>query len=202
MIGHGMFAAMLACWLCLGCQERASRGPADSGSAGAQASGAGKLAPQPDTAADMSAADSIVLERGGCAPLGGCPAYRLRITRAGAVLIQARTLGVPGRVDTATHTATVSASSVRDLWEYAAFIGFGQLPDTIQNVPAYCAEAFDDGRSITTSVFVGTWSKRVADYDGCVWGPAGLRDFQTRIDSVTRSSRWLRSISARPPNER
>ena|GEM_PF-2455278 len=134
---------------------------------------------------DVRSADSIVLERTAC--YGTCPAYRLRLTRQGSVAFLSRNFG-----DTLhTGAATIPESDVEQLSSFAYMMAFAELPDTIANVPAYCARRWTDHPTVIMTVLVGERSKRVVDYQGCWWAPAALRRLEDLVDSTAHSSRWV-----------
>jgi hypothetical protein len=136
---------------------------------------------------DPGAVDSVVLERTLC--FGVCPAYRLTITRVGAVRFESRNPGDSGR----TASATISVSDFATL----TVLGLGstdlaELPDRIADEPKYCRHWATDHPTVVVTVFAGTQTRRVEDYQGCMWAPASLREFENRIDSTAHSSRWVR----------
>lgn len=134
--------------------------------------------------------DSIVLERTQC--FGTCPAYRLSITRAGAVHFQSRNPGDSARV----ATGSAAPGGFQALVERAASIGFDSLPDRIEG-SRYCPDAATDHPSAGVEIFRGAAVKRVADYLGCREGLESLRRFENAIDSVAGSQRWVQPASRR-----
>ena len=146
-------------------------------------------APYPET----FVADSVVLERTPC--FGSCPAYRLRVSRSGAVHFRSRNFDDTTR----TATAIIDSACVSELWHRFQWVNFSALPDTIASVPAYCENAFTDAQRVTVRLFAGTRTKHVVDYQGCVWAPAGLRELEERFDQIAGSSRWVRPNSMLPP---
>lgn len=138
------------------------------------------------TVVPLRSADSIVLERTAC--FGTCPAYRLRLTRQGAVAFHSRNFGDSLR----TGVATIPETDAEQLFGFARMMAFETLPDTIANVPAYCRRPWTDHPTVTTTIFAGAHFKRVVDYQGCWWAPAALRRLEALIDSTTHSSRWVR----------
>jgi hypothetical protein len=181
----GRFVASF--WLvlvALGCwspQPAATRKAADT-----QVVPSGQPVAGVSTNLDLQSADSIVLERTAC--FGTCPAYRLRLTRRGAVAFRSRNFGDTLR----TGVASIPESDVEQLFGFARMMAYGALPDTIANVPAYCGHRWTDHPTVTTTIFVGAGFKRVVDYQGCWWAPAALRRLEDLIDSTTHSSRWVR----------
>jgi hypothetical protein len=146
-----------------------------------------------------SAPDSIVLERSMC--YGTCPAYRLRLSDAGVIQFESRNPGDEGR----TATDTVLAATLPSLVARARSIGFFELPGDIASDSVLCHNRATDHPTAIVTVFTSSESKRVEDYHGCfetvehdVLSPiARLRSFENEIDSVLRSSRWVRPASRR-----
>jgi hypothetical protein len=149
--------------------------------------------------ASPAIADSIVLERSMC--FGTCPAYRLRLSDAGEVRFESRNPGDDGR----TASDTVSATTLPSVVSRARAIGFFDLPLKIVGDSVLCRIAATDHPTVVVTVFSRDGVKRVEDYQGCfgttehevVPQLAGLRTLETEIDSVLRSSRWVRPASRR-----
>ena len=139
-----------------------------------------------------SAPDSIVLERGPC--FGSCPTYRLSLARSGAVHFVSSSRGDVGREE----RGSITPAQFLALAAEAERIGFDQLPDNIRE-SRYCERMATDLPSADVSIFRGAAVKTVRDYLGCFDGPPGLRRFESAIDSVAGSSRWVRpSAIGRP----
>jgi len=131
--------------------------------------------------------DSVVLERTLC--FGVCPAYRLSLTRAGGIHFESRNPGDSGRTASATIPTT----------DFHAFVVLGlassdffALPDSIAADPKYCEHATTDHPTVIVTLYAGTRVKRVEDYQGCMWAPVALREFEDHIDRTAQSSRWVR----------
>jgi hypothetical protein len=146
-----------------------------------------------------SSADSIVLERSMC--YGTCPAYRLRLSAAGVIRFESRNPVEQGRVAVDTMTSTTLPSLI----SRARSIGFLELPPEIRGDSVLCHNWATDHATVVVTVFTSGETKRVEDYHGCfetvehrVLPPiARLRSFELEIDSVLRSSRWVRPASRR-----
>jgi hypothetical protein len=146
-----------------------------------------------------SAADSIVLERSMC--FGTCPAYRLRLSDAGVIHFESRNPGEEGR----TATDTVPAATLPSLVSRARSIGFFELPREIAADSVLCHNRATDHPTVVVTIFTNGETKRVEDYHGCyetveheILTPiARLRSFEVEIDSVLRSSRWVRPANRR-----
>jgi Domain of unknown function (DUF6438)/Protein of unknown function (DUF3221) len=146
-----------------------------------------------------SAADSIVLERSMC--YGTCPAYRLRLSRGGEIRFESRNPGDEGR----SVADTVTAMTLPSLVSRARSIGFFELPREIAADSVLCKSRWTDYETVVVSIFARDGRWRVQDYSGCfdtvdraVLPPiARLRSFEDEIDSVLRSSRWVRPVSRR-----
>lgn len=146
--------------------------------------------------------DSIVLERSAC--LGTCPAYRLSIASNG--LVRFRSRPTPQlRTPTSrrkTETDSIPSTAFSYLAGEAARIGFTTFPGFIQADSILCASLATDFPSAEVSVFAADRAVTVSDYLGCSasrrWGYARLRlrqlrAFESIIDSVAGSRRWIRS---------
>jgi len=150
--------------------------------------------PAPADAPPAGTIDSVVLERTRC--FGTCPAYRLRVSRAGEVVFLSR---YPGDPSTAVDTVEqwVADSIARD----ASRLGFFTLPDSVTPGKLLCAEMATDLPTITIGVF-GSRAKQVIYYLGCVRPRdsvlaeklRSLPDLAARIDTLTRAERWIRPI--------
>ena len=148
--------------------------------------------PEPASAAPTGTADSVVLERTRC--FGTCPAYRLRVSRTGEVVFLSRYPGDP-RTVVDTVEKWVADSIARD----ASRLGFFTLPDSVTPGTLLCTEVVTDVPTITVGVF-GSRTKQVSYYLGCVRPKdsvlaQSLRNvplLAARIDTLTRSSRWIR----------
>jgi uncharacterized protein DUF6438 len=140
------------------------------------------LAPQ-----EVESADSLVLERTGC--FGTCPAYRLRITRSGAVHFRSREFSDTGFI----RTASIPSDSAQALLTYARLMRFTDLPARIEDSKAYCPSRWTDHPTAIITIYGAGWSKQVVDYYGCWWAPEALRRFEEQLDKTARVSQWLRT---------
>lgn len=155
----------------------------------------------PATTAAMRAesADSIVLERTRC--FGACPAYRLSLHANGRAVF--RSAGDPGAA--AEEPNALSPAQFSWLIRRAAQIGFASLPPVIVSEPSLCPTRATDQPTVTVTIFAADSTRRVVDYLGCYAGNdltvaptiTALRHFERQIDSVSRSSRWVRRPSER-----
>ena len=146
-----------------------------------------------------SVADSIVLERSAC--YGTCPAYRLRLSNTGEVRFESRNPGDEGRagVDTITNATLPSLIS------RARAVGFFELPQDIARDSVLCRNRATDHPTVVVTVFTSDAAKAVTDYHGCFETREHavlprierLRSFEVEIDSVLRSSRWVRPVRLR-----
>ena len=149
--------------------------------------------PAPSTSdAPRIDADSIVLERSVC--FGFCPAYRLTLQPNGAVHFVTAPRG-----DSAQRADTVSPRSVAWLASEAHRTGFYSLPREIVRDSALCRMRATDQPTATVTIFRGDSTHSVIDYHGCFIGHdlsvssplAPLRRFESAIDSVAGTKRWL-----------
>jgi hypothetical protein len=146
-----------------------------------------------------AAADSLVLERSVC--YGTCPAYRLRLSGTGEVRFESRNSGDESR----TAVDTVTATTLPTLVSRARSIGFFDLPPKIQGDSVLCPSAHTDAPTVIVTIFSKDGTRPVEDDHGC----AGridhkipppleqLRAFESEIDSVLKSSRWVRPATRR-----
>jgi hypothetical protein len=136
--------------------------------------------------------DSLVLERTAC--YGTCPAYRIRLSNRGEILFRAT------YDSTQTFRDTVAATTLSALAARAREIGFFELPPEIAKDSILCHNMATDHPTATTTLFASSHSKGVVDYHGCfetveheiLPRVQRLRDFEDEIDSVLRSSRWVK----------
>lgn len=141
--------------------------------------------------------DSIVLERTLC--YGTCPAYRLTIGGSGAVTFVSRNPG---------DTAGVKKDSIRPeqvAWivSEATRLGFFTLPEVIADDSTLCPLRATDHPTAIVSLFSVDSTHTVVDYHGCyasydlgiVPQIRQLRRLEVEIDSIARSSRWVRPAS-------
>ncbi|HEX6627616.1 MAG TPA: DUF6438 domain-containing protein [Gemmatimonadaceae bacterium] len=147
-----------------------------------------------DSAQAAPSLDSLVLERTEC--FGSCPAYRLRISSAEQVRFESH-----NRRDSANvATDTAPPGTYAHLVTRAQAIGFYDLPPDIIKDSVFCRVAMTDAPTFVTTIFSKDAVKRVSDYSGCALTTPRtvppplqrLRAFENEIDSVLRSSRWIR----------
>ena len=140
-----------------------------------------------------------MLERSMC--YGTCPAYRLRLSDSGEVRFESRNPGDEGR----RVTDSVAAAAFPALISRARSIGFFDLPSMIADDSVLCRNRATDHPTVIVTIFTKAQTKRVEDYLGCfetveheVLPPiARLRSFEVEIDSVLRSSRWVKPANRR-----
>lgn len=159
---------------------------------------------QEPATAHAQAADSVVLERTLC--FGTCPAYRLTIRGDGAVTFVSRNPG-----DTAgMKTDSIAPSDVTWLLGEAERLGFYALPATIATDSTLCPLRATDHPTATVTISRPHSAHTVVDYHGCyashdlgvVPRVKQLRRFEVEIDSVARSSRWVRPARRSPAGSR
>jgi len=144
-------------------------------------------------------ADSLVLERSRC--FGFCPAYRLSLRADGSVTFASRNPGDTAR----TATDSISPEQLGQLVQEAERIGFFELPPDILKDSTLCPVAATDHPSATVTIFRADSAHRVVDYLGCRFASdasaterlEALRHFESAIDSVAQSERWVRPASLR-----
>lgn len=147
------------------------------------------------------AADSLVMERSVC--YGFCPAYRLRIDRAGRVHFQSLN---PGDTSAAVRDSIPPEGFLRLLAE-AERSGFHDLPERIDTSSVLCPVVATDHATVTTTIVAGDRAKRVQHYTGCreaspphrpVPELERLHTFYAAVDSVAGASRWIRPARSDP----
>lgn len=147
-----------------------------------------------DSAQAAPSLDSLVLERTEC--FGTCPSYRLRISSAEQIRFESHNRGDSANV----VTDTAPPGTYEHLVTRARAIGFYDLPPDIIKDSVFCRLAMTDAPTFATTIFSKGAVKRVSDYSGCVSTTQRtvpppiqkLRAFENEIDSVLRSSRWIR----------
>jgi hypothetical protein len=125
---------------------------------------------------DYARVDSLVLER----PYDRYvlhPAYRLTITREGEVRYVAGE-----RAPHRAAPASIAPEAFQVLMAHAVGARFAQLPDSIMRDQRFCPVLRTDAARITVTLYLPDSAKRVANYHGCVWTPAALRDFEQAIE--------------------
>jgi hypothetical protein len=135
----------------------------------------------------LERADSVVLERRSC--FRACAGYRVSISRNEVVHFESRMPGDSGR--TATDTLE-QQGGFRGVIFDAQTIYFFNLPESIASNEHSCGPRSSDSPSATVTVFFAGGSRRVEDYLGCAWSPAGLRELQEAIDRIANTKRWVR----------
>lgn len=180
--------SLLLIGITVACQGSASKSPDTTGAKTDAQKGAWTSAP-----------DSIVLERSMC--FGTCPAYRLRLSASGEIRFDSRDPGDKRGAAIDTVTPVTLASLVSK----ARSIGFFDLPQKILGDSVLCPIARTDAPTAIVAIFTKDGTKRVDDYYGCVEPVEHkalppiqrLRAFESEIDSVLESSRWVRPASRR-----
>lgn len=132
---------------------------------------------------------------------GTCPAYRLRLSGVGEIRFESRNPGDEGRIAVDTTTTTTLPSLI----SRAKSIGFFELPGEISADSVLCHNRATDHATVVITIFTSDETRRVEDYHGCFEtvehevqpSLARLRSFESEIDSVLRSSRWVRPANRR-----
>ena len=148
---------------------------------------------RPAPAPARTAVDSVVLERTIC--YGTCPAYRLSLRHDGVIHFQSKNHG-----DTTAATDRVSPAVLDAIVAHANSIRFAEYPDDVTKERRLCKDVATDHPTIIIGLF-GPRPKQVLYYTGCYIGEGThgkanelvrLGEFAKAIDSLTRSSRWVR----------
>lgn len=132
---------------------------------------------------------------------GTCPAYRLRLSDAGAIRFESRNPGDEGRIAEDTAERATLASLV----SRARSIDFFDLPAEIAADTTLCRNRATDHPTVVVTIFTKTEATRVQDYLGCFETTSHgvqprivrLRAFEAEIDSVLQSSRWVQPAARR-----
>ena len=149
--------------------------------------------PMPAPAPTTAGAESITLERTRC--FGSCPAYRLSVARDGAVRFQSLNPG-----DSTVAADRIAPAAFDALAREAERIGFRSLPDVIRDDDELCGPMATDLPGAKVTIQGPGGSKTVDDYHGCHGRSerlVQLRRFESRIDSVAGSARWVRPATRR-----
>jgi hypothetical protein len=125
-------------------------------------------------------ADSIVLQKGTC--FGDCAAYRVSISRTGDVRITF--IGQDGGAR--VQRARIGAEDFQELMIAATGASFVSLPDSIESSPVFCVFRATDAQDVSVTLYMTNRVKRVADYLGCSWAPAALRNLEELIETTAR----------------
>lgn len=128
---------------------------------------------------------SVRLERGAC--FGTCPMYAVDLNIDGSVKFK----GVRFVVDSAEHTASVSAESVRALREQMNAAGFKTLPANYTNGNKECGRWHTDAPRVTITLTEGTATHTVVHDYGCSDVPPVLKTLEQAIDNVAQTSQWM-----------
>lgn len=146
----------------------------------------------------QASADSLVLERTEC--FGTCPAYRLAITRSGAVHFESRNPG-----DSTVAKDQMSSSVLIKILERASSIGFEKYPPRIAADRRLCEDRATDHPTAIVTIFAPKRVDRVEDYWGCMHAAdhslneplTALRTFEASIDRAVGSARWVKPARRR-----
>lgn len=149
--------------------------------------------------ASSSGLDSVVLERTLC--YGTCPAYRLTVRSNGTLRFQSRNR----RDEGAVVQDSVNPFILDVIAHRADAIGFAEFPAKIAADRVLCRDSATDHPTIIIALF-GAHAKQVEYYTGCYTVCCNhstddslrrLAQFAAQIDSLTRSSRWVRASAVR-----
>ena len=159
-----------------GCPSgRLARGPAPEVRTGA-----------PESPAPTRGDTLVVLERTEC--YGKCPAYTVVISGGGAVLYS----GTAHVTRTGEVRDTLGPGAVRRLVAAFDAAGHSAFPDSLSWGSSACETISTDNPTTTTTLTIGTRTKRVVHYYGCrgFTGEAALTALETEIDRVAGTDRW------------
>jgi hypothetical protein len=134
--------------------------------------------------------DSVVLERTLC--FGTCPAYRVSIDQRGIVRFHSLNPGDTARRAIGRIDAYEWQNGIMEWMRWYRVI---DLPDTLAANKHYCPVAPTDFPWAFVSIFQPGRSKRIEDYQGCVWRPLALVNFEEWIDKIAKTRRWVRPSS-------
>jgi hypothetical protein len=194
---HILLVALLA----LGCWRDGDR--ADAGKRAAASEGHPIIWRDSTPPRFILEADSVTLTRSIC--LGPCPAYRVRISRTGAIHFSSATLQE-------MHTDSISPEVAQSLFREIAEASFTEYARPGDRDPAKCRMPVGDAPVSVVWVQTAGQQRALSDQIGCFRSPSaaveelrtlGLRRIEDRIDSVARTGRWLTRPERRasPPND-
>jgi len=101
---------------------------------------------------------------------------------------ESRNRGEEGR----REQASIPVNEFETILVRAHFLEFLALPDRIADDKRLCPHDVTDNPTAIITLFIPGKPKRVEDYHGCDWAPAGLRDLEEYVDKVTNAKRWIR----------
>jgi len=131
------------------------------------------------------------------AGFGFGPQYQVRIAKSGEIVyrpggrVQQPSGEVVFQLGDTVQTRQVRGTGFLDLVANAEFLGFWDLPEVIAKDRRFGTHCVTDAPTAIVTIFLPNRSKRVVDYQGCQWAPAGLRDLECLIDSVAGTTTSL-----------
>jgi hypothetical protein len=136
------------------------------------------------TASSSDTASVITLERTAC--LGGCPVYRVSVSRSGAILYEGkahvRVLGAA--------TGQIKAERVGALLSELEDAGYLSFADRYTPTESACGRYSTDSPAAITTVRLSGRTKRIEHDYGCDAAPGSLVMLERRIDEVLNSAQW------------
>lgn len=134
----------------------------------------------------------LSLERGAC--MGRCPEYSVSLFDDGSVQFAGRrNVAVIG-----DRQGRVSASAVRKLHHSLLKAGFGTADAAYGVRNPACGQYIADTPPSRLSAQVDGQLRTVTHEAGCTGAPAYLRRFGDQIDSLARTSQWVRASERTP----
>ena len=145
--------------------------------------------PAPNTAdrpdqSEVAAGPVISLERTAC--FGGCPVYRIAVSREGLITYE----GSANVRRVGTATAQISEDRLHALLNELEQAGYFTFASRYAVSEPTCRRyTTDSPTTISSATFKGRTKRIEHDY-GCGGVPGALRVMESRIDEVLGSGRW------------
>jgi hypothetical protein len=141
--------------------------------------------PAENTAATSSDTASVItLERTAC--FGGCPVYRVAVSRSGGISYEGK--AHVRRVGAATDQ--IPAERVAALLGELDDAGYFSFADRYTPAVPTCGRYATDSPSAITTVRLSGRTKRIEHDYGCDAAPGALVVLERRIDEVLNSAQW------------
>jgi hypothetical protein len=144
------------------------------------------VSPHAENAAVSSGdtASVITLERTAC--LGGCPVYRVAVSRSGAISYEGK--AHVRRMGAAT--GQIQADQVGALLSELDDAGYFSFADRYTPTEPACGRYSTDSPTAITTVRLSGRTKRIEHDYGCDAAPEALVVLERRIDEVLNSAQW------------
>jgi type IV pilus biogenesis protein CpaD/CtpE len=142
------------------------------------------VSPPAENASSKESAPVITLERTPC--FGGCPVYRVAVSRSGAISYEGK--AHVRRVGAATDQ--IQAERVEALLSELEAAGYFSFADHYTPAQPTCGRYSTDSPTAITTVRLNGRTKRIEHDYGCDAAPGALVALEQRIDEVLDSAQW------------